>query len=164
MFTNQKYVEAVKAYDRVLKDNPEDVKTLEQQAKAYMYLEEYEQALKTLDKLREKNYRDSNYYRSIAVCHAQLGQGMETVQTLGKAAHLFGQNTVIGWIQDPRLDPIREDRTFQAFADRVGGEEFQKWLEKVAKTMGGEERGDIAPQLSLPKEGLSQPDLLKSRK
>lgn len=162
LFTQEKFVEAANAYGRVLKDNPGDVEALEQQAQSYMYLKEYAQALKTLDMLRENNYRDANYYRSIAVCHAQLGQGMETVQTLGKAAHLFGQNIVIGWIQDPRLDPVREDRTFQAFADRVGGEEFRKWLEKVAKTMDGEEREDITPQLTLPKENL-EPELLKPR-
>lgn len=163
LFSKGEYVEATKAYDRVLKDNPGDVEAMEQQARAYMYLEEYEQALKTLNNLQQKNYRDSNCYRSIAVCHAQMGQGVETVQTLGKAAHLFGQNMVMGWIQDPRLDPIREDRTFQAFADRVGGEEFRKWLEKVAKTMDGEDREEITPQLTLPKEGLQNPELLKPR-
>lgn len=162
LFKQEKYVEAAEAYDRVLKDNPGDVEVLVQQADAYMYLEEYGKALKSLEKVQEKNYRDPNNYHSIAVCHAQLGEGMETVQTLGKAAHLFGQKLVVGWIQDPRLDPIREDRTFQAFADRVGGEEFRKWLEKVAKTVEAEKPEDVTPQLTLPKENLDS-ELLKPR-
>jgi tetratricopeptide (TPR) repeat protein len=161
LFQNEEYEEAAEVYTRVVKYNPNDLEALEQQAKAYIFLEEYEQALTCLDLLRDKNYRDPNYYRQIAVCQAQLGKGVETVQTLGKAAHLFGQNVVIGWVQDPRLDPVREDRTFQAFADRVGGEEFRKWLEKMAQTMDGETREDIAPQLTLPKDNMMQPDLLR---
>jgi tetratricopeptide (TPR) repeat protein len=162
LYQNEKYDEAAEAYARVMKFNPNDLEALEQQAKSYILLEEYDNALTCLNQLRDKNYRDPNYYRQIAVCQAQLGKGVDTVQTLQKAAHLFGQNMVIGWVQDPRLDPVREDRTFQAFADRVGGEEFRKWLEKMAQTMDGEKRDDIAPQLTLPKDSLTQPDLLRS--
>ncbi|MDF7799532.1 tetratricopeptide repeat protein [Pontiellaceae bacterium B1224] len=164
LFIKEEFADAANAYERVLKDFPGDAEALEQQAKAYMYLEEYDAALKTLEKLQLINYRDSNTYRSIAVCHAQLEQGLETVQTLGKAAHLFGQNIVMGWIQDPRLDPVREDRSFQAFADRIGGEEFRKWLEKVAKTMENNEREDIEPQLTLPKDGILKEEILPSEK
>jgi tetratricopeptide (TPR) repeat protein len=164
LFEQENYVEAVLAYDRVLKDSPKDVPALEQQAKAYMQLEQYDKALEVLELLRETNYRDQNYYRKIAVCNAQLGKSTETVQTLGKAAHLFGQNVVMGWIQDPKLDPVREDRTFQAFADRVGGEEFRKWLEQVAKTMEGQDREDVSPQLKLPDQEMLDQELLKPRK
>ena len=164
LFAQEDYSDAVDAYKRVLRDSPGDVLALEKLAIAYMTLDDYEEALGALEQLRESNYRDQNYYRKIAICNAQLGKSAETVQTLGKAAHLFGQNIVVGWIQDPKLDPIREDRSFQAFADRVGGEEFRLWLEKVAKTMDGEEREDIAPQLTLPEGNQLQPDLLKPRK
>jgi tetratricopeptide (TPR) repeat protein len=159
LYLQNEYADAAKAYERVLKDSPKDVEALEKLANSHIHLEEYDKALTVLEKLRESNYRDQNYYQQIAVCNAQLGKSTETVQTLGKAAHLFGQNIVVGWIQDPRLDPVREDRTFQAFATRVGGEEFRLWLEKVAKTMDGEEREDITPQLSLP-ENDRQKDLL----
>jgi tetratricopeptide (TPR) repeat protein len=164
LFTKGEYAEAADAYDRVLKDSPKDVLALEQQAKAYMLLEQYDKALFSLELLRETNYRDQSYYRKIAVCNAQLGKSTETVQTLGKAAHLFGQNVVMGWIQDPKLDPVREDRTFQAFAYRVGGEEFRKWLEQVAKTMEGEERKDVSPQLKLPDQDTLDQDMLNLRK
>jgi len=126
-----------------------------------MILKEYGKALEVLERLREFNYREQRYYRKIVVCNAQMGRSLETVQTLGKAAHLFGQNVVIGWIQDPMLDPVREDRTFQAFADRVGGEEFRKWLEKVAKAMDGNEEEDIAPQLNLPEQQRPDATLLQ---
>ena len=150
LYLQEDFSEAAIAYERAVKDDSKDIRSLERLALCRIYLEDYELALETFEKLRESNYRDQNYYRHIAVCNAQLGKSTETVQTLGKAAHLFGQNIVVGWIQDPRLDPVREDRSFQAFADRVGGEEFRMWLEKVAKTMDGEERKDITPQLSLP--------------
>jgi len=164
LFQQKLYDEAVEAYERVVKDDSKDVAALEKLSQCQMNLKHYDKALDVLERLRESNYRDQNYYHLIAVCNAQLGKSKETVQTLGKAAHLFGQNTVVGWIQDPRLDPVREDRTFQAFADRVGGEEFRMWLEKVAKTMEGEERKDIAPQLTLPKGEKLDAELLKPRK
>ena len=162
LFHKEEFPEAVEEYRRVLIDDPDDLESLEKMADAYIYIEDYANALTTLEKLQAKNYRDQLYYRKIAICHAQLGQSSETVQTLGKAAHLFGQQVVIGWVQDPRLDPIREDRTFQAFADRVGGEEFRKWLEKVAQSMEGEQGDGIDPQLSLPKQDSLKSDLLKA--
>lgn len=164
LFFNEAFAEAIEAYKRVLLDDPDDVVALEKMAEAYIYTENYSDALITLEKLQKQNYRDPMYYRKIAVCHAQLGHGLETVQTLGKAAHLFGQQTVISWMQDPRLDPVREDRNFQAFADRVGGEEFRKWLEKVAQSMDGEERKNISPQLTQPKKETLETDLLRPNK
>jgi len=143
-FKNEDFATAAIAYDHVLKDSPSDTLALEQQAEAYMQLEEYGKALNSFDKLHERNYRDANYYHRIAVCNAQLGHSAETVQILGKAAHLFGQNVVVDWVKDPRLNPVREDQAFRAFADRVGGEEFRKWLEKVAKTMDGTKREGVA--------------------
>ena len=159
-FGKEEFEKAAEAYERVLKDSSKDVDAREKQAKAYMHLSEWERALSALNTLREINYRDAVYYHDIAICHAQLGQSQETVQTLGKAAHLFGQNVVVGWIQDPQLDPIREDRTFQSFADRVGGEEFRKWLEKVATSMDGDERKDVSPQLKMPENGSLDNELL----
>jgi tetratricopeptide (TPR) repeat protein len=148
----------------VLKDAPSDVAAREKLSQSYIYLEQWELALESLEKLREQNYRDPVYYHDMAICHAQLGHSQETVQTLGKAAHLFGQNVVMGWVQDPQLDPIREDRTFQAFAERIGGEEFRKWLEKVAQSMEAEERQDVTPQLKLPSQGSLDQELLSPRK
>jgi len=161
LLRKEDYPAAVEAYERVLKDAPEDTIAMAQLADVYMILKEYGKALEVLERLREFNYREQRYYRKIVVCNAQMGRSLETVQTLGKAAHLFGQNVVIGWIQDPMLDPVREDRTFQAFADRVGGEEFRKWLEKVAKAMDGNEEEDIAPQLNLPEQQRPDATLLQ---
>ena len=164
LFQTENYEEAAEAYTRVLKDAPKDVVALEQQVEAYMMLKKFEKALVSLELLRETNYRDKEYYHNIAICHAQLGNSVETVQTLGKAAHLFGQKVVIEWIEDPMLHPVREDRTFQAFADRVGGEEFRKWLEQVARTMETAHDKEIEPQLELPDPETLDPDLLKVRK
>ena len=71
---------------------------------------------------------------------------------------------IIGWIQDPQLDPVREDRAFQSFADRVGGEEFRRWLEKVAKNTEGNKQKGIDPLLKMPESELLDNDLLKARK
>ncbi len=156
LFQLEQYADSIEAYDRVLKDKPKDKEALEQKAAAYMEIGEYENALTCLEQLREINYRDQRYYKNIAICNAQLGNGEETVQTLGRAAHLFGQNIVVGWVQDPQMDPIRENRSFQAFADRVGGEEFRKWLEKVAKTMDEQSKEGVSPQLEVPDQDIGE--------
>ncbi len=161
LFRNEEYEEAINAYSRVLTDNPRDQESLERQVNAYMHLEEYRLALVSLGYLTEQNHREQSYYLQIAICQAQLKNGLETVQILGMAAHAFGQHVVMDWIQDPRLDPIRQDRSFQAFADRVGGEEFRVWLENVAKSLETKENEDIFPQLSIPKSGSLESDLLQ---
>lgn len=160
-FEREEYAEAATAYELVLKDTPQDVTALQSLATSYIRLEQYDKALMVLDQLRIINYRDANCYKQIAICQAQLGNGLETVQTLGKAAHLFGQSLVVGWIQDPQLDPVREDRTFQAFTDRVGGEEFRLYLEKMAKAMEGDADEGIDPQLTLPEREEFNEELLR---
>ncbi len=163
-FAQEDYVNAVDAFGRVLKDSPRDVLVLEKLGSAHINLKEYAKALTVFEQLRESHYRDQNYYYKITVCNAQLGKSKETVQTLGKAAHLFGQNLVVKWIKDPLLDPVRKDESFLEFSDRVGGEEFRMWMEQIAKTIDVKEREDIAPQLILPDAGKLHSDLLTPQK
>lgn len=160
-FNQENYTEAAIAYERVLKGSPRNTEALEKQSISYMRLEQYEKALASLNKLVAINFRDPDCYKSIAICNAQLGRGLETVQTLGKAAHLFGQEAAMMWIQDPMLDPIRMDRTFQAFADRVGGEEFRKYLEQMAQSMEGNAPEDVTPQLGMPDTEALDPEILQ---
>lgn len=164
LYSQEDYAAAAEAYARVLKDDPRNASVLRQQINAYMMLKDYEKALAALERLREINYRDQKCYLQIAVCNAQLGKAQETVQTLGKGAHLFGQNVVVGWVQDHRLDPVREDRSFQAFVDRVGSEEFRKWLEQVARSMEGPSQEDVDPQLNIPDKPVVDEELLIRRK
>lgn len=162
------FEEAAEAYGRVLREAPKDIDTLEQQASNYMQVGQYEKALVPLNKLRENNYRDQTYYKQIAICNAQLEQGKETVETLGRAAQLFGEKTVMGWMQDPLLDPVREDRLFQAFTDRIGGEEFRRWLEKMAQNIDAAQtaKPEEVPKLQMPgatEQQLRDNELLKPR-
>jgi tetratricopeptide (TPR) repeat protein len=108
---------------------------LKHEADSYIAMEKYENALELLEQLRKMDCENPVYYKEIAVCNAQLGRGRETVLILGQAAQLFGEKMVLNIIQDPDLDPVREDRIFQSFTDRVGGKEFRMWLEKMAKNM-----------------------------
>lgn len=150
LFLLGEYTEAAEAYERLLKGSPQDAGVLQSLASSYMNLEQYDKALVALEKLQTINYRDINCYKEILVCHAQLGHGPEVVQILGKAAHLFGQNTAVSWIGDPQLDPVRQDPIFQTFADRVGGREYRLYLEKMAQAMEGEGDQGIDPQLEMP--------------
>jgi len=167
LFDQEKFEEAVVAYDRVLRDSPEDIVAMEQQSAAYMQIGQYEKALDLLETLRRKNYRNPVYYKQIVVCNAQLERGKETVDALGRAAQLFGEQMVLGLIQDPKLDPVREDPAFQGFADRVGGEEFRLWLEKMAKgiKVGKRELPEAqALRLDVPDIERDDSELLKLKK
>ena len=123
---------------------------LQSLASSYIYTEQHDKALVVLEQLQTINYRDLDCYKQIVICHAQLGNGPETVKILGKAAHLFGQSTVIDWISDPLLDPVRQDPTFQSFADGVGGKEYRLYLENVAQAIEGAGDKGIDPHLKLP--------------
>ncbi len=133
LYNQEQFKEAVVAFKRVLRDAPEDVVAMEQLTTADIQLGQYDDALDLLETLRQKNYRNPDYYKQIVICNAQLERGQETVNALGQAAQLFGEQMALGLIQDPRLDPVRKDPAFQGFADRVGGEEFRIWLEKMAQ-------------------------------
>jgi hypothetical protein len=130
-----------------------------------MQIGQFASALVPLNKLRENNLHAEANYRQIAVCNAQLQQSAETVRILGRAAQLFGEQVVMGWMPDPLLDPVREDRAFQAFTDRIGGEEFRRWLENMAQNIATEQSGkpDSGPQLELLEPSLKNPSLLKPR-
>jgi tetratricopeptide (TPR) repeat protein len=156
LFNLGEYTEAAAVYERLLKGSPQDAGVLERLAASYMYLEQYDNALVALEKLKIINYRDMNCYQQMLVCHAQLGHGPEVVQILGKTAHLFGQNTAVSWIGDPQLDPVRQDPVFQSFADRVGGREYRIYLEKIAQGMEGKNDQGVDPQLKMPKQEAAE--------
>jgi len=166
LYAREDFAAAAEAFGKVLRELPRDVQVLERQANAYMLEQQYEKALEPLARLREKSFRNLVYYKQIAVCHAQLLQSQETVQILGKAAQIFGQQAVLSLLQDPRLDPVREERIFQAFADRAGGKDFRLGLEELARYAEAKDKGktEIEPQLEMPASGLQDEKMLEPKK
>lgn len=161
-YAREEFSEAAEAYGVVLRNAPRDVDALERQSISYMHLQQYEKALLPLGVLRENNYRGHEYYKQIAICNAQLLRSKESVQTLGRAAQLFEKNLVVGWVRDPKFDPIRTDRAFQAFIDRVAGEETRLWLEKVASDQS--KKKDEGPKLVIPTDERLDSELLKPKR
>lgn len=157
-YVRGEFSEALEAYTTLLSKSPKDKQGLERQADSYMKLEQYKQALVPLEMLRKSNFRGKNYYKQTSICNAQLNDPQTTVQVLSRAAHLFDQNLIIEWIQDPQFDVIRSDRVFQSFTDRVGGAEFRQWLETVSDV--GKPDAPVAPKVD---EGNLDVDLLKTR-
>lgn len=165
LYAQEDFGAAAEAFGKVLRELPRDTQVLEQQANAYMQVQQYEKALVPLATLRRHNNKNPIYYKQIAICQAQLQQGYETVQTLGRAAQLFGVQMMMGFIQDPQFDPVRENRAFQAFVDRVGGKEFRLGIEEMARRAeaSAEERTEIEPQLEMPVSGLQDEESLKPK-
>lgn len=152
LYAKEDYAGAAKEYARVLRTAPLDVEALEKQASAYMLLQQYEDALVPLDVLRRNYNQNPDYYRQVAICRAQLKQAHETVQTLALAAQVFGQQRVLGFLPDPKFDPVREERVFQAFVDRVGGRDFRMGIEELARRARLEAAGqeEVEPLLEMP--------------
>lgn len=166
LYAQESFEAAAEAYDRVSRDFPKDIQSREQQVFAYMQTGQYEKALVPLAELRKNNFRNPAYYKQISVCNAQLGRVDDTVLFLGRAAQLFGQQVVLAMFQDPQLDPVREERVFQALVDRVGGEEFRRELEMLAEREKALEKkeADIEPQLEMPVSKLQDEALSRPRK
>jgi len=166
LYAREDFAAAAEAFGKVLRELPRDVQVLEQQASAFMQVQQYEKALVPLATLRKHNNKNPVYHKQIAVCQAQLQQGYETVQTLGRAAQVFGVQIILGFIQDPQFDPVREERAFQAFVDRVGGKEFRLGIEDMARRAAAveEERTGIEPQLEMPVSEFQNEELLKPKK
>lgn len=163
LYAREDFAAAAEAFGKVLRTLPRDVQVLEQQASAFMQVQQYEKALVPLATLRKYNNKNPVYHKQIAVCQAQLQQGYETVQTLGRAAQVFGVQIILGFIQDPQFDPVREERAFQAFVDRVGGKDFRLGIEEMARRAQAveEERTGIEPQLEMPVSEFQDEELLK---
>ena len=70
---------------------------------------------------------------------------------------------MLSLIRDPQFDSVREERVFQAFVDRVGGRDFRRQLEELARRPADEEaaRSTIEPRLELPGSDLLDEDALK---
>ncbi len=162
-YVREEFVEAAEAYGKVLSNSPRNARALTRQAASYMQVGEYEKALVPLEVLRKNNYRGQDYYKQIAICKAQLLRSEESVQTLGRAAMLFETRIVLGWLKEPQFDPIRTDRIFQSFTERIGGEEFRIMLEKLAVEQR-KKRQDKLPGLVIPTDEIRDSELLKSRK
>jgi tetratricopeptide (TPR) repeat protein len=155
LFALEEFESAAEAYRRVLREMPNDVESLEQQVAAYMQVEKYQEAIRPLERLRELDYRNALYYRKLAACHAQLGQVQECVDMLIRATQLFDRPIVLTWLSDPLLDPVREEHPFQAFVDRIGGEDFRLGIEEMARRAAeqGQESEEDEPRLKIPADG-----------
>jgi len=105
-------------------------------------------------------------FGQLAVCYAQLQQVNDAVNIMARAAEVFGDHIVIGWLKDPAMDVVREERIFQAFTDRVADEETRKWLEQMARKIKKEESEKTKAEtgvssISKGDEALQKKDLLK---
>jgi tetratricopeptide (TPR) repeat protein len=147
-YEEAEYANAVEAYERVLREAPKDREVLQLQANAYIQLEQFEEALVPLGKLQEIGYNDPVSGKQIAVCQAQLLREEEAVRTLGRMMQFFGPQVIMGWLKDPQFDPIREERVFQGFVERVGGEDFRMELEALARAEREQEQ-QVEAQLNV---------------
>lgn len=160
LFAQDRHEEAEKAYAKILIQDPDLVQVKQRRAVSLLQLERYEEALVLFESLKKEDYYNPGYHRQVIICNAQLNRPSAVVDQLARSAQLFGQDEVLKWIESPKLDVIRDDSTFQAFTERVGGEDFRKWLQKMAKDItSGKDK--FQPELKVPNQQMVAPDLLQ---
>ena len=159
-YANGDYAQAIKAYKRILLNDTENKEVLESISISYIQLNKFSLALYYLKQLIENFSSNEAYYLQISLCHAQLKDGKKTVQTLSRAAQIFDRTLVVGWVKDPLFDPVRNDRNFTMFIDRIAGIETRKQMESlVAKP---DRKSQFSSAFSLtPNKGINK-DLLKT--
>ncbi len=122
LFHDQQLIEALNAFERVLKDSPKNAQALISQIDIHMRLNRFAAALPLFDQLYDQLYRHPWFYKRLAICNAQAGRAAQAVQTLGKATSLLGRDRVMEWLKDPQLAVVHEEKIFQPFVRRLESE------------------------------------------
>ena len=152
-----KFEEALSAYERLLKGAPQDAGLLKVYCGILMELGRYEDALGHLEKLRGLSHNDPDCNRSIVICNAQLEKAHEAVEMLALSGQLFDVETIVSWLEDPLLDPIRQDREFQKHVDRIAGEDYRKLLDRMAQDLRRAESRGISFDIDVNKTAEQNP-------
>ena len=165
LLEKERYEDALDAFSRLLKDTPKDAEYLTRKSNILMHQQRYDDALVSLLQLKKVSAHDAGCYRNLAICYAQQENAYEAQDILGQSAHLFGPQPVVAWVQDPLMDPIRGDRGFQSFVERIGGAKFREYLEEIARKAEVEQKISISEGLNdMPDEKAITPDLLNVKK
>jgi len=155
------YENAIKAYKHILLNDSKNKLVLESISVSYIQLKKFSLALHYLKQLTENFESNEAYYLQTALCYAQLKNGKEAVKTLSRAAQIFDRTLVVNWVQDSLFDPIRNDRNFTMFIDRVAGIETRKKMELLVEQP--DRKSKFSSAFSLMPENRNK-NLLKTRK
>lgn len=82
------YVEAARAFNKVIELNPEDTEAYELVGAAYLMAEDFEQATAALEKLVELIPNDADAWNNLGIAYSQLGRKEKALQAYTKAEEL----------------------------------------------------------------------------
>lgn len=162
-YKREHYEEALTAYDRLLQEKPKDVGFMELRSEILMRLERYDDALVALEQLQSVVGRDPYNCRAVVICNAQLGKAIEAVDALWDSFAFFDFNTVVSWVEDPLLDPIRSDQGFKSFNEDIRSEGVQQQIASVRARIREQEAGSISIEIGLPDSGKGSDNPLLNR-
>ena len=93
----------------------------------------YGDAILCLELVSQARYREPTFYRDYSRCYAKLGDVKSSVEILGKAANIFGQNVVLQWLLSDDYELILENSYFKAFSSRIGGQQLAKQMNQLSE-------------------------------
>ncbi len=111
---------AVPHWRRLVALNRDNIMAQNNLAVAYSRLGDYDKAITLFrDVLAADNSNSITYY-NLAVCYAQKGDAVHAVDTLARAADVFGESFVSAWFRSRDFDAIRDEQIFETFEQEIG--------------------------------------------
>ncbi len=107
--------EAITHLRRLANLNRDDLTVLNNLGAAYLKVNDFRSALQTFREVLRADADNSVTYYNLAMTFARQGLVVDAVDTLSKAAQMFGTSFVSTWTQGVDFDPIRDDPAFQRF-------------------------------------------------
>ncbi len=86
-------------------------------AEAYMKMGQYNKAIQILNEILDKNTTEAMTFYNLSICYAKQSMAQLSVETLARAAAIFGNDFVGTWVgaKSREFDSIRTDPAFVAF-------------------------------------------------
>ncbi|OGV47402.1 MAG: hypothetical protein A2X46_13855 [Lentisphaerae bacterium GWF2_57_35] len=87
---------------------------------AYTRQGDYKRAIEAFNTLLQQNTANAVTYYNLSACYARQSMAEQTVNTLTRAANVFGSGFVGTWIHNSDFNAVRKDPQFAAFESAMG--------------------------------------------
>ena len=130
----KEYNRALEISERFTSTSKYYIEVINQKIEILINEKRYTDAILCLEIVSQTRYREPTFYRDYSRCYAKLGDVKSSVQVLGKAANIFGQNVVLQWLLSDDYELILEDNYFKAFSSRIGGQQLASQMNQITES------------------------------
>ena len=134
----KEYNRALEISERFTSTSKYYIEVINQKIEILINEKRYTDAILCLEIVSQTRYREPTFYRDYSRCYAKLGDVKSSVEVLGKAANIFGQNVVLQWLLSDDYELILENNYFKAFSSRIGGQQFASQMNQITESPNDE--------------------------